>query len=65
MNEDSTTSKNSVITNLTKTLQANIQTYAIVIALVAIWALFSALTEGRFTAPQNFSNLFRQMKLKL
>jgi D-xylose transport system permease protein len=61
MNENSTTSKNSVISNLTKTLQANIQTYAIVIALVAIWALFSALTEGRFTAPQNFSNLFRQM----
>ncbi len=61
MNENSTTSKNSVISNLTKTLRANIQTYAIVIALVAIWALFSALTEGRFTAPQNFSNLFRQM----
>ena len=61
MNTDSNASKSSVISNLVKILRENIQTYAIVVALIVIWTLFSALTEGRFVGPQNFSNLFRQM----
>jgi D-xylose transport system permease protein len=44
-----------------KQFQENIQTYAIILALGAIWILFSALTGGRYLGPQNFSNLFRQM----
>lgn len=39
----------------------NIQNYAIIMALVAIWILFGALTGGRYVGSQNFSNLFRQM----
>ena len=61
MNADSNTAKSNVISNLVKILRENVQTYAIVVALVIIWTLFSALTEGRFVGPQNFSNLFRQM----
>lgn len=60
MKTDSTMNK-GFISNLASVLRSNIQTYAIVLALIAIWVLFSAMTEGRFTAPQNFSNLFRQM----
>lgn len=46
---------------LKKQLKDNIQTYAILLALVLIWFLFSFLTEGMYIGPQNFSNLFRQM----
>ena len=49
------------ITNLKKQIKDNIQTYAILLALVFIWILFSFLTEGRYAGSQNFSNLFRQM----
>ncbi len=41
--------------------RGNIQTYAIILALIAIWILFTLLTNGAFAAPQNVSNLFRQM----
>jgi D-xylose transport system permease protein len=51
------------LSNLAGQLRANIQTYAIVVALVAIWALFSFLTEGRYVTPRNFSNIFRQMAI--
>ena len=61
MNTDSDNSNKSILSNLSTMLRSNIQTYAIVVALVAIWMLFSALTDGRFIAAQNFSNLFRQM----
>ncbi len=44
-----------------KQFQDNIQTYAIILALGAIWILFSFITGGRYLGPQNFSNLFRQM----
>lgn len=44
-----------------KRFRSNIQTYTIIIALVAIWALFAILTKGGFLSPQNISNLFRQM----
>ncbi|MBN2499893.1 MAG: sugar ABC transporter permease [Anaerolineales bacterium] len=44
-----------------KQFQENMQTYAIILALGAIWILFSILTGGRYMGAQNFSNLFRQM----
>ncbi|MBN1430501.1 MAG: sugar ABC transporter permease [Anaerolineae bacterium] len=48
---------------LSKRFRQNIQTYAIVLALVALWILFAVLTEGRYLRPQNISNLFRQMSV--
>jgi D-xylose transport system permease protein len=39
----------------------NIQTYTIVLAMVGIWLLFAALTDGNYLKAQNVSNLFRQM----
>jgi D-xylose transport system permease protein len=42
-------------------LKSNIQTYAIILALSALWILFTILTNGAFMGPQNISNLFRQM----
>jgi D-xylose transport system permease protein len=39
----------------------NIQTYTIILALIAIWILFAVLTNGSFLSAQNISNLFRQM----
>jgi len=39
----------------------NIQTYIIIIALVAIWGVFAIITKGGYFMPQNISNLFRQM----
>lgn len=44
-----------------KRFRLNIQTYTIILALVAIWILFTILTGGAYLKPQNFSNLFRQM----
>ena len=44
-------------------LRSNLQTYALVIAMVVIWLLFFFLTEGIYLSPQNFSNLFRQMTI--
>jgi D-xylose transport system permease protein len=41
----------------------NIQTYIIIIALVAIWGVFAIVTQGGFLKPQNISNLFRQMSV--
>jgi len=46
---------------LAKRFRSNIQTYTIILALVAIWAFFALLTGGAFLQPQNISNLFRQM----
>nr|WP_275266288.1 sugar ABC transporter permease [Calorimonas adulescens] len=41
----------------------DIKTYAMVIALLAIWIIFSATTHGSFLTPRNLSNLFRQMAI--
>ncbi len=49
------------INYLKKQLKENIQTYAILLAMVFVWILFSFLTKGKYVGPQNFSNLFRQM----
>lgn len=36
---------------------------ALLIAVAAIWALFSVLTDGAFITPRNVSNLLRQMSI--
>ncbi len=46
---------------LKKQIKENIQTYAILLAMAFVWALFSFLTKGMYIGSQNFSNLFRQM----
>ncbi len=42
-------------------VKKNIQTFAIILAMVVIWITFSFLTGGRYVGSQNISNLFRQM----
>jgi D-xylose transport system permease protein len=44
-------------------LRSNIQTYALVMAMIVIWLLFFVLTKGIYLSAQNFSNLFRQMTI--
>jgi len=39
----------------------NIQTYIIIIFLVATWGVFALVTNGGYLSAQNISNLFRQM----
>ncbi len=60
-----TTSNNgsvqSVVSNLTKQFRTNIQTYAIIVAMVFLWILFSIATGGLYLSAQNISNLIRQM----
>lgn len=46
---------------LAQRFRSNMQTYTIILALVAIWILFAIATNGAFLAAQNISNLFRQM----
>ena len=46
---------------LSKRFRDNIQTYTIILAMVAIWIMFALATNGSFLASQNVSNLFRQM----
>ena len=36
---------------------------ALLLAVAAIWVLFSSLTEGAFVSPRNLSNLLRQMSI--
>jgi D-xylose transport system permease protein len=49
--------------NLSRLFRANIQTYALILALVVIWAFFNLRTNGIYLSPVNFSNLFRQMTI--
>lgn len=44
-----------------KRFRENLQTYTMLLAMVAVWILFTILTNGFYLSPQNFSNLFRQM----
>jgi D-xylose transport system permease protein len=44
-------------------IRRNIQTYTLIIAVVAIWAIFFFATAGSYLDPQNISNLFRQMSV--
>jgi len=57
----STPQKTSPLSEITKRLRMNVQTYALVLALIVIWILFFITTDGAYLSPQNFSNLFRQM----
>ncbi|HEX3044689.1 MAG TPA: sugar ABC transporter permease [Bacillota bacterium] len=41
----------------------DVRAYTMIIALAAIWILFSFLTEGRYLIPRNISNLSRQMSI--
>lgn len=49
------------ISALSSQFRKNIQTYIIIIFLVAIWGIFAVVTKGGYLSPQNVSNLFRQM----
>ena len=53
--------KSSLGNRFVLSLRRNIQTYTLLIAVVAIWMIFSFLTGGSYLDPQNISNLFRQM----
>jgi D-xylose transport system permease protein len=48
---------------LFQVLRLNVQTYTILLALIGIWAIFFFTTGGTYLAPQNISNLFRQMSV--
>jgi D-xylose transport system permease protein len=63
MNSTIDTPKPSVFSGLRDRLRVNLQTYALVLALIAIWIFFAALTGGLYLKPQNFSNIFRQMTI--
>ncbi|QIB26956.1 sugar ABC transporter permease [Caloranaerobacter azorensis] len=53
---------NDILTKKKEKRHVNIRKYTMVIALVAIWVLFSFLDKsGTFLTPRNLSNLFRQM----
>lgn len=51
----------NLTSDLLKLFKRNIQTYAIILALIFIWIIFAIATKGAYLGPQNFSNLFRQM----
>jgi D-xylose transport system permease protein len=55
------TRRSTISTELARRFRQNIQTYTILLALVAIWIFFGVRTGGAYLSPQNFSNLFRQM----
>jgi len=49
------------LSDVSRRLRANVQTYALVLALIFIWGIFYAWSGGSYLDAQNFSNLFRQM----
>jgi len=53
----------SNISQIGQQIRSNLQTYALVLALIVIWLLFFFLTNGIYLSAQNFSNLFRQMTI--
>ncbi len=61
MSAISTTPKETTFSAIMRQLRGNLQTYALVVAMIVIWGLFFALTGGTYLSAQNFSNLFRQM----
>lgn len=54
-------SSTGLMGELGKRFRSNMQTYTIILALVAIWIFFAILTGGAYLQAQNVSNLFRQM----
>lgn len=61
-NQD-TQKKTDIKSELFQLLRLNVQTYTILLALIGIWAIFFFTTKGTYLAPQNISNLFRQMSV--
>jgi D-xylose transport system permease protein len=55
--------KTNFKSELSQVLRLNVQTYTILLALIGIWAIFFITTDGTYLAPQNISNLFRQMSV--
>jgi D-xylose transport system permease protein len=55
------TKMESLGTRFYQSIRRNIQSYILLIAVLAIWLLFSITTHGLYMKPQNISNLFRQM----
>ena len=49
--------------NIVEKIQANLKTYTMILALIAIWVLFYLSTDGIFLKARNLSNLFRQMTI--
>lgn len=45
---------------IVKSVKLNLRQYTMVLALLAIWAIFTALTGGIFISSRNLSNLFLQ-----
>ncbi|MGE5582050.1 MAG: sugar ABC transporter permease [Bacillota bacterium] len=41
----------------------DIRAYTMIFALIAIWIIFTILTEGTYLTPRNLSNLSRQMSI--
>lgn len=56
-------SKTSFTEELFQIVRRNAQTYTILLALIGIWLIFFFTTGGTYLAPQNVSNLFRQMSV--
>src|SRR5438128_2265273 len=44
-----------------KRLRSNVQTYGLIAAVIILWVIFGAATQGTFLSPRNISNVFRQM----
>ena len=53
--------KSSLGSRLMLSIRRNLQTYMLLVVVVAIWVIFYFLTGGSYLDPQNISNLFRQM----
>lgn len=52
---------NTLLQTLARQFRMNLQTYALIGALILIWVYFYYNTDGLFLNARNFSNLFRQM----
>jgi len=63
MELSSQATKTNVRSELFQLLRRNVQTYTILLALIGIWLIFFFTTDGTYLAPQNVSNLFRQMSV--
>jgi D-xylose transport system permease protein len=61
--QTTTNTKMVSVSNIAQLFRKNIQTYTIIIALIAIWVYFAIATGGGYVSPQNISNLFRQMSV--
>ena len=46
--------KPGAFSEISKRLRVNVQTYALVIALILIWGLFFILTNGIYLSPAKF-----------